>query len=169
MNAFIKNCCVLVFVTTSAVSSPLARATTQQSLEAQGARLLTREAVEKLVFGSRISMTDADASTQTWTHGVRGNLIASLARSGVSRAINGQGTATIDQTGAYCVRIEWPKTVESWCRRILSLDGAYYAVSSDLRQPEVTTLQVMQPNMKRLSTLTRLWSLARFATGGTAR
>ncbi|MGZ5116622.1 MAG: hypothetical protein ACXWIH_10995, partial [Burkholderiales bacterium] len=64
MNAFIKNCCLLVFVTTSAVSAALACATTQQSLEAQGARLLTREAVEKLVFGSRISMTDADARTQ---------------------------------------------------------------------------------------------------------
>jgi len=169
MSAFIKYCCLLVFVTTSAVAPAIVRATTQQSLEAQGARVLTREAVEKLVLGSRISMTDADASTQTWTHGVRGNLIASHARSGVSRAINGQGTATIDQTGAYCVRIEWPKTVESWCRHIFTLNGAYYGVSDDARETQVTTLEVVQPNTKRLSTLTRLWSLARFATGGTAR
>ncbi|MEA3154813.1 MAG: hypothetical protein QOK44_2402 [Betaproteobacteria bacterium] len=168
MSAMIKNCCLLVFVTVLAVAPALGQATTQQGLETQGARLLTREAVEKLVLGSRISMVDAQ-TTQTWTHGARGNLIATLARSGVPRPINGQGTAKVDQTGAYCVRIEWPKTVESWCRHIFALDGSYYAVSDDPRQTQVNSLQVVQPNMKRLSTLTRLWSLARFATGGAAR
>jgi hypothetical protein len=161
--------CVLALITMMAATPALGAATTEHSLASRGARLLTGEAVEKLVSGSRISMTNAEAGTQTWTHGVRGNLVATLVRSAPARPINGQGTGAVDASGAYCVRIEWPKTVESWCRHILALDGAYYGVSKDPGQTEVTTLDVVQPNTNRLGTLTRLWSLARFASGGLGR
>jgi hypothetical protein len=166
MSSVILKRCVFIFVTALAMAPGFAQTTTPHSLELQGARALTREAVEKLVVGSRISMIDTGGGTQTWTHGLRGDLLASLARSGASRPINGHGSAKVDPTGAYCVRIEWPQTVESWCRQILALDGAYYAVSVDPRETQVAAMQVIQPNTRRLNTLTQLWSLARFAAGG---
>src|ERR1700737_1083577 len=124
MSSVIQNRCLLVIVTALAIAPAFAQTITQHGLELQGARLLTRQAVEKLVLGSRISMTDSEG-TQTGTHGLRGDLIASRARSRLG-PINGQGIGPVDPTGAYCVRIEWPKTVESWCRHIFALDGAYY-------------------------------------------
>jgi hypothetical protein len=141
----------------------------QQNPEAQGGRVLERQDVEKLVFGSRISTTDAQGRTRAWTQGPRGTLAATLRQPGSSRALNGQGAANVDEHGAYCVRIEWPRTVESWCRQIVALNGAYYMVSDDPGQPRLTALQVVQPDRSRLSTLSTLWSLARLAPGATAR
>jgi hypothetical protein len=141
----------------------------QHNLEADGGRVLERHEVEKLVFGSRISTTDAQGRTRAWTHAPRGTLVATLQQPGSSRPLNGQGTANVDEHGAYCVRIEWPRTVESWCRQIVAANGAYYAVSDDPGQPRMTALQIMQPDRSRLSTLSRLWSLARVAPGATGR
>ena len=133
-------------------------------------RVLERHEVEKLVFGSRISLTDAQGQTRKWTQQVgRGALMATLQQPGASRPLNGQGTANVDEHGAYCVRIEWPRSVESWCRQILAAHGAYYAVSDDPGQPRLTELHVIQPDRSRLSTLSRLWSLARLAPGATGR
>jgi hypothetical protein len=141
----------------------------QHDLEAQGGRVLDRHEVDKLVFGSRMTTTDAQGLTRAWTQGARGTLVATLQQPGTSRPLNGQGAANVDEHGAYCVRIEWPRTVESWCRHIVALNGAYYVVSDDPGQPRLLALHVVQPDRSRLSTLSRLWSLARLAPGATAR
>lgn len=141
----------------------------QHNLDAQSARALDRHEIEKLVFGSRISTTDAQGRTRAWTHGARGSLIATLQQPGKSRPLNGQGAANVDTNGAYCVRIEWPRMVEAWCRQIVALNGTYYAVSDDPGQPRMAALHVVQPDRTRLSTLSRLWSIARLAPGATGR
>src|SRR5205823_1060223 len=118
-----------------------------------------------------ISIADADGAIRSWTHNARGNVIASLLRpsSAASRPLNGEGTARIDQNGAYCVRIEWPRTLESWCRRIVSLHGEYYAVADEPGPAQVVPLQIVQPDPARLGMLSRLWSLARITAGAVSR
>jgi hypothetical protein len=147
----------------------LAQISAQHNPEANGGHVMERQEVEKLVFGSRISTTDAQGRTRAWTQGARGSLVATLQQPGTSRPLNGQGTANVDDHGAYCVRIEWPRTVESWCRQILALNGVYYTVSDDPGQEHLTPLHVMQPDRTRLSTLSKLWSIARLAPGATGR
>ena len=40
------------------------------------------------------------------------------------------GTWRIDPKGAYCVNIDWPGTVENWCRRLYKVGDKYYAVKA---------------------------------------
>jgi hypothetical protein len=171
MNRVILKLLALTALTALAVMPAFGESSPAPSLTAHGSHVLTKIEVEKLLSGARISLADTDGATRSWIHGLRGNLIASLTRpsTGASRAVNGQGTARIDQNGAYCVRIEWPSTLESWCRRIFSLNGGYYAVSDDAAETPALPVQIVQPNPGRLSTLGRLWYLARLGSGATAR
>ena len=134
---------------------------------AEGAHLLGKSEVEKLLPGARMSLSAAGDGMRSWTHGVRGHLAASMERPGASRPLNGQGTASVDASGAYCVKIEWPRTLESWCRRIVSLNGGYYGVSDDPDQTQVVPLKIVHPNPNALGVLGRLWSLVQLSPGAT--
>ena len=156
---------LLAFVASSAFGqNPAAK-----NLEAQGGRLLAKTAVEKLFSGARTLFADADGVTRSWIQNGRGDLMATLQRANAARPINGRGSANVDQNGAYCVRIEWPRAEESWCRRIFQLNGVYYAVSDDAGQTVAVPLQIVQPDPGRLTSLARLWSLVRIPPGAIAR
>jgi len=145
-------------------ASAFAQVGTPPDLESGGARPLAKDEVEKLLFGAKVSIGHPSGAERRWTHGPRGSFIASMQptpNGTKSRAIHGKGTAKVDESGAYCVHIEWPRSVESWCRRVYTLDGAYYAVSIGREQRDVNTLHVVQPNPGRLNALGRLWYLAR--------
>lgn len=155
---------VLAGVIAFAATSAYAQVGTLADLQSRGARSLPKDEVEKLVFGAKVSIGYPSGAERHWTHGPRGSFIASMQpapNDTKSRAIHGKGTAKVDESGAYCVRIEWPRNVESWCRRVYTLHGSYYAVPTEPGQRDVITLHVVQPNPGLLSTLGRLWYLAR--------
>ena len=140
------------------------------NLTANGAHMLGKEELEKLLFGARVSIGNPAQTMRSWTDNGRGSMLATLETAGgKGRPLNGKGTAHVDENGAYCVRIEWPRSDESWCRRIFSLHGAYYAVADGTGAAQVLPLEVIQPNAKRLSALGRMWYLARMATSSGAR
>lgn len=142
-----------------------------QAFDLARTRSLTRTETEKLLMGARISLVEADGAVRSWTHNPGGKLIASLVlpASATSRSVNGQGTARIDDSGAYCVRIEWPRTLESWCRRVVALGGDYYSVGEEGGSPQLYPLKIVQPDPARLSLLSRLVSLARITAGAVSR
>jgi hypothetical protein len=137
-------------------------------LNSPDAHVLTKAEVERLVYGAKVSIGD-DIGTRSWIHGGR-SVIAMLEKpaAGASRPLRGKGLATVDPSGAYCVSIEWPRTEETWCRRIVHLHGAYYAVSDDAGDARAYTFEAIQPSRTRLGTLSRLWSLARISAGAAA-
>ena len=162
MQIRIPSCCAFA-IALFASASVLAQTTSSTSFATDGGRVLTRPELEKLLTGAQVSLSDEAGGVQTWTHPLRGALLASLKRAGNARPVNGQGTATIDQNGAYCVKIEWPQAPESWCRRVLLLRGSYYTLSEGLHETHASPLHINQPNAAHLAMLSRLWSLARVA------
>ncbi len=139
--------------------------TTVDELQTQGARQLSRDEVERIVLGSQITITDA-SGTRSWTNWTRRSFITSLHAStdGEQRPVRGKGMARVVDSGAYCVRIQWPSTLESWCRHIFTLDGAYYGISNERGEPgeaAALPLQLIQPDLIRLHALTTMWYLSR--------
>ena len=137
-----------------ATAPVLAQTTSSTTFASEGGRVLTRPELEKLLTGAQISLSDDAGGVQTWTHPSRGALLASLKRAGSARPVNGQGTATIDQNGAYCVKIEWPQALESWCRRVLLLRGSYYTLSEGSHETHASPLHIDQ---LRIGTILRRW------------
>ena len=165
-----KLCTLLVAVGLAATAMTHASAQSAAAFSTNGAHVLGKQDLEKLLSGARVSIGNPAEATRSWTDNGRGNILATLDTAGAKgRPLNGKGTARVDESGAYCVRIEWPRSVESWCRRIFSLHGAYYAAADDTGPAQVLPLDVIQPNAKRLTALGRMWYLARMATSAGAR
>ena len=158
----------LIVIMTAVAAAPAfaqVRSTVVQSAEA---RVLSKPEVERLVSGARISIAD-ETGTRSWIHDGRA-VIATLQRPAAdgARPLRGKGVAKVDPSGAYCVTIEWPRSEETWCRRIVELHGLYYAVSDSAHDTRVYSFDALQPNRARLGTLSRLWSLARISAGAAA-
>jgi hypothetical protein len=76
-----------------------------------------------------------DSSTRRWKHEPDGTFMAysDARRSGkmMSTQAAAHGTWRIDENGAYCVTIDWPKKTEKWCKQIYKVNGKYYGVKPD--------------------------------------
>ena len=157
-----------VLVLTALAAAPALAQVRSEVVQSADAHVLSKAEVERLVYGARVSIAD-ETGTRTWIHNGR-SVIATLQRptSDGARPLRGKGVAKVHPSGAYCVTIEWPRTEEMWCRRIVELHGLYYAVSDDGHDTRAYPFEALQPNRARLGTLSRLWSLARISAGAAA-
>jgi hypothetical protein len=105
---------------------------------------LTKEQLEQLLPGAKMSRIAKAGSTHFWTNDPDGTLIISTDnKAGINRSITNRtgiarpGTWHISPDGRYCVTVEW-KTIdtEDWCRYMFKTSEGYFAAKSDKTRTE---------------------------------
>lgn len=110
---------------------------TLSDLVAKGASRLSKSDLQSLLPGVKVESKGLGGSTKYWENSVDGKFTASTDTRGktlTAKPSIGQGTWHIADEGAYCVRIEWKKHVEEWCRYVFKDGDQYYGVNSLDRQ-----------------------------------
>ncbi len=104
-----------------------------RDLDAQGRVTLTRDELNQLLPGAKMSRLTAKGNTQFWKNDAGGNfIISSDNRDKSGRVTTAQGKWHIADDGRYCVLIEWNvNPTEEWCRFIVKAGSDYYAVKTD--------------------------------------
>ena len=122
---------LLCAVSLSALSQ---QAATFRDLEPMQPSVLSKEELQQLLPGARMSRISARGYAHAWTNEAGGNFIARSNNAGIS----GSGTSSsvpgkwhISDDGRYCVLIEWRGAdTEEWCRFIVKTTDGYYATRS---------------------------------------
>lgn len=124
-----------------------------RDLDPMTPRKLTKEDLQQLLPGAKMSRLSASGNTHLWTNDPDGTFIVSSD----NRNLPGGGGATgargstapgkwhISDDGRYCLLIEWKSVpTEEWCRYFFVVaDGSYYATKSARNPAEkVYKLQV---------------------------
>ncbi len=115
-------------VSASAFGQPL----TLADVKAKDAKQLSAEEMKQLLPGARIVSHTNTGSTRSWENKADGTFTASTdnrGNPGVHGATTAAGTWRLDDKGAYCVTIAWPRTEEKWCRYLFKASDKYYAVN----------------------------------------
>jgi hypothetical protein len=104
-----------------------------RDLDAQGRVTLTRDELNQLLPGAKMSRLTAKGNTQFWKNDAGGSfVISSDNRDKGGRNSTAQGKWHIAEDGRYCVLIEWNvNPTEEWCRYIVKAGADYYAVKTD--------------------------------------
>jgi hypothetical protein len=104
-----------------------------RDLDAQGRVTLSRDELNQLLPGARMSRLTAKGNTQIWKNDASGSfVISSDNRDRGGRNSTAQGKWHISEDGRYCVLIEWNvNPTEEWCRYIVKAGADYYAVKTD--------------------------------------
>ena len=110
------------------------QATTFRDLEPMQPTVLSKEEVQQLLPGAKISRLNARGNTNTWTNEPGGDFIARsnlAATSAGGRTTSVPGKWHISDDGRYCVLIEWRGAdTEEWCRFIVKTTDGYYTAKS---------------------------------------
>ena len=105
-------------------------------LKAQGAAQLTRDQLQTLLPGAKVTSLTPTGSTRNWENSADGKLFASsdargsYNRSGLKRSYSAPGTWHIGDDASYCVQLEWKSNTEQWCRFIFKSGEKYFGVKS---------------------------------------
>jgi hypothetical protein len=112
-------------------------------LEALHPQKLSKEQLEQLLPGARMSRKNPTGSTNLWTNEPGGAFIIStdnksrIATSTIAQISSSPGTWHISPEGKYCVTIEWKKVpTEDWCRYVFQTDDGYYVSRTDQNRAE---------------------------------
>jgi hypothetical protein len=110
---------------------------------AQHAKKLSKEELEKLLPGAKMSRKARTGSTNIWTNEPSGTFVVSTDNRGRigSSSVVGSSTAPgkwhISPDGRYCVTIEWKRVpTEDWCRYVFQTADGYYTSKSDKNRGE---------------------------------
>jgi uncharacterized protein DUF995 len=116
-----------------------------RDLDALNAKKLSREELQQLMPGAKMSRLAASGNTHVWTNEPDGTFIVSSDNRNLPGGGNVMGTRGsssagkwhISDDGRYCVLIEW-KSVKSeeWCRYFFQTSDSYYAAKTDQDQTE---------------------------------
>lgn len=123
-----------LLTTTAAFAEDSETQLTLGDLVAKGATQLSKEDLQLLLPGAKVESIGLGGSTKYWKNSVDGKFIASTDARGKSvmgKPSTGQGTWHIADEGSYCIRIEWKKHTEEWCRFVYKDGGKYYGVKSN--------------------------------------
>ena len=109
-------------------------------------RKLSKEDLQQLMPGAKVSRLAASGNTHIWTNDPDGSFIVSSDNRnlpGGGNVMGARGSTTrgkwhISDDGRYCVLIEWKSVpTEEWCRYFFVVpDGTYYATKSDATPTE---------------------------------
>jgi hypothetical protein len=129
-----------LFCIGSAVAEPAA---VFGDLEPMHPGKLSKDQLEQLLPGSKVSRKASTGSMNYWTNERDGTLVASTdnrGRIGTSSIVlpsTAPGTWHISPDGRYCVTIEWKKiAAEDWCRYVFETSEGYYSSKSDRDRSE---------------------------------
>ena len=97
---------------------------------------VTGDELTALVTGTKVAHTSKAGSLRRWTNEPDGTLVASTSNqkygSAMSSSRTGQGKWSINETGKFCIEIDWKREDEKWCAFIVKgADGGYYLNSVD--------------------------------------
>ena len=98
-------------------------------------RTLSKDELEQLLPGARMSRASTRGNTATWINEANGRFTVrsdDRAISGRGASSKAEGSWRITDDGRYCVTIEWQhgKDPETWCRFVLATGDGYYAVKT---------------------------------------
>jgi hypothetical protein len=105
---------------------------------------LSKDQLEELMPGAKMSRVVSTGSTHFWTNGADGTFVISTDnKSGIGTSITNRSGVTapgkwhIAPEGRYCVTIEWKKIpTEDWCRYVFKTSDGYFATKSDKDRAE---------------------------------
>ena len=110
------------------------QAATFRDLEPMQPTVLSKEELQQLLPGAKISRLNARGNTNAWTNEAGGDFIArsnNATTSAGGRTSSVPGKWHISDDGRYCVLIEWRGAdTEEWCRFIVKTTDGYYAARS---------------------------------------
>lgn len=109
-----------------------AEITTYADVKANGGVQLTTVELNDLMPGAKVISRTQAGSTRTWQNKLDGTLSASSDGRGVTGGKNayatGGGTWKISDNGRWCVKIDWPRNADDWCRVMFKVGDKYYGV-----------------------------------------
>ncbi len=97
---------------------------------------ITGDELTTLVTGANVTHVNRYGSIRRWTNEADGTLVASTSNqkhgSVMSASRTGQGKWSINESGKFCIEIDWKREDEKWCASIVkAADGGYYLGSVD--------------------------------------
>lgn len=121
------------FASLAIVSAAAAAQEVVRDLDAQGRVTLTKDELNQLLPGAKMSRTSGKGNTHFWSNDPNGSfIISSDNRDKGGRPTTAQGKWHVSDDGRYCVLIEWKSVpTEEWCRYIVKAGTEYYATRSD--------------------------------------
>jgi hypothetical protein len=112
-------------------------------LEPMHPNKLSKDQLEQLLPGSKMSRKASTGSTHNWTNERDGTTVVStdnrgrIGTSSLATPSTSPGTWHISPDGRYCVTIEWRKSpTEDWCRYVFETPDGYYSSKSDRDRSE---------------------------------
>jgi hypothetical protein len=101
-------------------------------IEARNGVALSAEELQKVIPGAKVINHAPNGDTRVWTNKLDGTLVASTdarggTNSGGQRLQSAEGYWRIEQ-GAYCVKMQWRRVEEQWCRHMYKIGDKYYGV-----------------------------------------
>ena len=114
-------------------SAAAAEINTYADVKANGGVQLTTAQLNDLMPGAKVISRTQAGSTRTWENKPGGTLNASSDGRGVSGGRNayasGEGTWKVSDNGLWCVKINWPRVADDWCRIMFKVGSKYYGVA----------------------------------------
>lgn len=109
-----------------------------RDLDAQGRVTLSKEELNQLLPGAKMTRVTSGGNTHLWKNDADGSFIVSSDnRDKAGSNSTAQGKWHISEDGRYCVLIEWRRNpTEEWCRYVLKAGADYYATKSDKNATE---------------------------------
>lgn len=101
-------------------------------LKAQNGIQLSTDELKQLLPDAKV-VSKSKGNLRRWSNKSNGKFMASSdsrGQVGSVKQITGQGTWHIGDNGTFCIKIEWPKHTENWCKYIFKIGEEYYGVNS---------------------------------------
>jgi hypothetical protein len=112
-------------------SAPSAQVLTFADIKAKNAVQLSAEELRQLLPGAKVISITKGGSTRYWENQLDGSVVASSdgrGGAGRNRANSGSGTWRIGDGGTFCIRIDWNRTTDEWCRHVFKVGSVYYGI-----------------------------------------
>ena len=96
---------------------------------AQDAPPLSKDELQQIVPGSKVTSTGVSGAQRNWTNDPDGTLIANASLPmGKRTTSTARGDWHVSDDGQYCVHIEWKSVTERWCVPIQKTAEGKYAM-----------------------------------------
>jgi hypothetical protein len=107
-----------------------------RDLESKQPSKLSKEELQHLLPGAKMSRVIANGNTHYWANDLDGTFVISSDGKATSNLAVGfsrsyPGKWHISDDGRYCVLIDWRRNTEEWCRYLFKTTDGYYSAKSD--------------------------------------
>lgn len=122
-----------LLIALSLAASPLlgAQPLNYADVKAKTGTQLSADELRQLMPGAKVVSRTPQGSTRYWHNKPDGTFVASSDGRGVNGRNNmasGEGTWQVRDNGTLCVKIQWTRISEDWCRYIFKVGDKYYGV-----------------------------------------